>query len=141
MQLFPFRKNEKKDEPSNRRKLTSRYKNALATKRALDFLLKHSDIRIRTMKIRAQERDPAKLTVYNGYIDTFICALVAYLRVKATSLKNSDPPFSNPPLPDVENPTIDITLYTSLHVVTFTFLSYFKLKGKREVKIVGNKNE
>ena len=89
----------------------------------------------------AQEHDPAKLTVYNGYIDTLICTLVAYLRIKATSLKNSAPPFSNPPLPDGEAPTIDITLYTSLHVVAFTFITYFKVKRKREGKFVGNENE
>lgn len=141
MYLFPSRKRAKHSRKV-KKKLKNRYKNALAIKRALDFLLKHSDVTIHSMKIRAEESDPAKLTVYNGYIDSLICAIITYLRIKSQNLKNSNPPFSNPPLPEGENPAVDITLYTSLHVVAFTFITYHKDKRrKRERKIVGNKNE
>ena len=145
IQLFPSRKRKKRSltkRADNENKIKKRYKNARATKKALDFLLKHSDVNIRAMKIRAEERDPAKLTVYNGYIDSIICALITYLRIKSLGFKNNNPPFSNPPLPDSENPSIDITLHTSLHVVAFTFITYKKDKKRKwERKIVGNKNE
>ncbi len=132
MLLFPSGKRVKAKKTA--KTVKDRYKNALAIKRALDFLFKHSDIRIRALKIRAEEKNPAKLTVYNGYIDSLICILITYLHVKSPNLKNSDPPFSTTSPQDSENSTIDITLYTSFHVIAFTFITYYKDKRRKKAR-------
>ena len=108
----------------------------------MDFILKHSYVSINAIKIRAEESEPSKLALYNGYIDSFVCALVTYLRKKASRLINNNPPFSNPPFPNDKNPTVDITLTAPLHVIAFASIMYSKNKiRKRERKLVGNKNE
>lgn len=140
--LFPFGKRAKSRKPrktNTDKGIKHRLRDVQAKKKALDFLLRHSNVNIYSIKVRAEESDPAKLTVYNGYIDTFICTAIIYLSTKSQKFKNYDPPFSNLPIPDGENPTIDITLYTSFHVIAFTFITYWKDKNrKRERKIVGN---
>jgi len=145
MQLFPARKRKK----SSRRKKDSlpfkirrSYRNTVATKNAVDYLLKHSDIKVKTFVIRAPLDEPSRLTVYNGFIDSLICTLISYLRIKSSRLYNSTLPFSNPQLPETDTPTIDVSLYTAFHVIAFTFIIFAKDKfRKREWKIVGNKNE
>lgn len=142
LELFPLRKRTKLRKSKKRKSdkgIKHRLREVQAKKKALDFLLRHSDVNINSIKVRAEESDPAKLTVYNGYIDSFICTALTYLRIKAQNLKNYNPHFSNSPLPDGENPTVDITLYTSFHIIAFSFITYLKDKNrKRERKIVGN---
>jgi hypothetical protein len=140
IRLFPTRNREKTKKAQSRadKKVKGAFKSAVATKKALDFLFKHSDVTVHTLSIRAQETDPAKETVYNGYISTLICAMLAYLRKKSLNLKSYTQPFDFPEESTPDSPTIDITLFTSLHVIAFSLLIFSKDKRKRERKIVRN---
>ena len=140
--LFPLRKRvppRKSKKRTEDKGIRSRLRAVQAKKNALDFLLSHSDVNINSINVHSEVSDPAKLTVYNGYIDSVICTALTYLRIKSQNLKNCNFPFSNTPRPEDEQPTVDITLYTSFHIVAFTFIKYLKDKNrKRERKIVGN---
>lgn len=144
-QLFPSRKKARGNtsaKKERKKKAKSKYRNLFAIKRALDFLLIHSDLKIKALVIRSETKDPARLPIYNGYIDSLVGAFIAYLLIKSPHLITTTPVFSNFSHPDVQNPTIDISLHTPLHVIAFTFIIYSRdKKRKRERKIVGNKNE
>ena len=140
LHLFPARSKEKKRKARERadKRIKEAFRGAVSVKRSLDFLFKHSDITVHALNIRAQDTDPAKETVYNGYIGTVICAMLAYLRKKSLNLKNYTQPFALPEESSPDSPTIDITLFTSLHVIAFSLFILSKDKRKRERKIVRN---
>ena len=135
--LFPAR-HRKKSKKRAAGKIKQAIKNISATKKAFDFLFRHSVITVHDLDVHTQEDDPAKITIYKGYINARICALFAYLRIKSLNLKNYAQLFTPPRQNTVDSPTIDITLFTSLHVIAFSLIIFFKDIRKRERKIVGN---
>ena len=140
LRLFPTRSGEKrvKSRDLTPKGIKEYFKNAIATKKALDFLFKHSIITVRTLDIHTQENDPAKETVYNGYLSTFICALLAYLRKKSLNLKSYTQPFTLTERGPTDSLTIDIAALSTLHVIAFSLFILTKDKRKRERKIVRN---
>ena len=139
LSLFPAKKRNgfDKNRLDFNEKIKNGYTTAKTTKKALDYLFEHSDVSIHSLKISAEERDPAKLTIYNGYIDFFICTLITYLRTKSLRVSNVEPPFSISPLSGSKKTAIDIAFHTSFYVIAYIFFVYKKDKRRKRVgKIV-----
>ncbi len=145
--LYPARKRKKRKHRLRHlmKHLRTVAVNAISVKRAVEFLLKYSSVKIHTLGYSSDSFDPAAYAVRQQNINSLISVIVTYLAVKsATLLDDGATPLQ--PLPNSEDAPLyfDATVRSTLFSVFLTLFVYLKeriSRRKRGRKIVGHENE
>jgi len=109
----------------------------LPIKRALEFLLSKSELKITEIRLKTKENDPSKFGVRYRNIFSLFSAAAVYLSKTAKKLSLSDNSIIILSDPEEESKyTIDITIITPLYIFALTAAKFLiiSLKNKKKFK-------
>ncbi len=135
----------KKESKRNISKATkNKFARAASIKKALDYLLKRSIVKIEKIDLMLADTDPASFVLQEKNISALIFILITYLSLKTGNLITEDTHFISYGENDAKT-HIDITLSSTLfHILIAIFIfskENAKKKRKRVKKIVRKQNE
>ena len=121
-------------------------KRTRASVSALEFALKNSSITVHSINIPLKEREPSELVTVRGNLSSLVLVIFTYLSLKAERISLEDEDlFSNSDYRRLIEPTLDLTLKTTVYIILSALIIYFlkiNSKAERSVKSnVGNENE
>ena len=116
----------------------------VSLKKSLDYLLKHSDVKIEKIDLKLAGTGPASLVLQEKNISTLIFIIIAYLSFKSGNLITSDTHFISYGESDSKT-YIDVSLTsTFFHILIAIFIfsrENAKKKRKRVKRVVREQNE
>ena len=144
--LLPSSRERIKNEKNNNifKSTKNRLARAVSLKKSLDYLLKHSDLKIEKIDLKLAGTVPASFVLQEKNISTLIFIIIAYLSFKSGNLITEDTHFISYGESDSKT-YIDVSLTsTFFHILIAIFIfsrENAKKKRKRVKKIVREQNE
>ena len=127
-------------------RLKSSFRRAFATRRALEFLFKHSRLTVHEINIPLSDTEPSRFILNSQNILSVISMLMAYLSLKSETLTTEDNILISTEQDRLKNlPTLELTVKTTLLTTLLSFIIFGienrKKRGKQREKNGRNKNE
>lgn len=143
--LLPSSRERIKNEKNNIFKSSkNRLARAVSLKKSLDYLLKHSDVKIEKIDLKLAGTNPASFVLQEKNISTLIFIIIAYLSFKSGNLITEDTHFISYGESDSKT-YIDVSLTsTFFHILIAIFIfsrENAKKKRKRVKRVVREQNE
>lgn len=146
--LFPSskkgQKGKKRTDVSKR--IKSNFIKAASFKKAIEYLLRFSKLKIEKIDLKLSNSDPAEFVLRAKNLSTVIYVLITYLSLKTESIITEDTFFVSPYDEGHDTEThLDVTLKSRLfHIIPALFIFFTETKrkkGKQGKKIVRKQNE
>ena len=113
---------------------------------ALEFILRNSNVTVHSVNIPLKEREPSEIVTLRGNISSLVLVIFTYLSLKSEKISLEDDNFfSDSDYRGLLEPTLDLTLKTTVYIILSAVIIYFlKINSKAERSVknnVGNENE
>lgn len=146
LSLYPTRNvAEKRGQKRISKRFSCTFRKAKATRRALEYLFKHSVVTVHDIKIHLDDDEPSKFILKSNGILFFISLLLTYLYIKTETLTGEERILITNDGEQTKNvQTIDVSFKTSVIHSLITLMIFkvneLKRKKKRKKYFVGNEN-